>query len=228
MVRHSLDAHKPPGSSPPDSQMKSQLTALPKKAQIITWMIVGFLAVEATSVMAQGNGNGNGNNNGNGGTPNPPTPSVAEVIKLTRGSSNIDIAVGGDATGNEAYVASKANEVITGSFSGSGITINSITVNSGTSLTINVTVAVDAAFGGRTLTISNPKSGSATSSGDIVFVTDVPAITAAEVMPTPPSVIHDITANVTELMNQETTYPVTYEYKTVITTPFITPLVINL
>lgn len=50
-------------------------------------------------------------------------------------------------------------------FSGTKVSVNSTTFNSSTSLTLNVSIAADAATGPRDLTVTNPDTGAATCSG---------------------------------------------------------------
>lgn len=156
-----------------------------------------------------------GNDNGNGGgnaTPAPPIPYVESLECLVPGVTR-DLLILGQVTTNEAFVNKKGNTFISGSFSDPGVTINSITVNSATSLTLNVTVAPDASLTTSTLTITNPDGPSATSIGAVACVTDVPIIEAAEITPEPPSVVDDITAVVEEVTSEENTFPVTFEYQ---------------
>jgi hypothetical protein len=47
-------------------------------------------------------------------------------------------------------------------FSGSGITVNSVTWNSATKLTINISVAGGASTGNRNVTVTNVDTGTAT------------------------------------------------------------------
>ena len=65
-------------------------------------------------------------------------------------------------------------------FSGSGITVNSVTYNSATQLTVNLTVAAGATAGGRTITLTNPDDNGKLTSGSIFTVT-VPAGTDPQI-----------------------------------------------
>ena len=165
-------------------------------------MVLGLLCFCTLPLHAQKNGNGN---------VAPPTPTIASLAYLTPGTTT-DLAIGGDATGNQAYVASQGNKVISAAFSRAGVTINSITVNSGTSLTLNITVTAGAELGASTLTVTNPSNNSNTSIGNIIHVTDVPVITATQLNPNPASVIDDITASVTGLTNNDGSLTVSYSY----------------
>ncbi|MDD5593433.1 MAG: T9SS type A sorting domain-containing protein [Candidatus Margulisbacteria bacterium] len=60
-------------------------------------------------------------------------------------------------------------------FSGSGITVNSVTYNSATQLTVSMTIAGGATAGGRTITLTNPDDAGSLTSGSIFTVT-VPAV----------------------------------------------------
>ena len=90
--------------------------------------------------------------------------------------------------------------------------INSITVNSPTSLTINISVGLDQTLGTSNLTITNPDGQSATSIDAVVCITDVPVINSTSITPTLASTVDDVQASVTEVTTEETTFPVTYEY----------------
>jgi hypothetical protein len=59
---------------------------------------------------------------------------------------------------------------LSGLVNGGGITVNSATFNSPTSVTLNITVAANAAPGGRTVTITNPDAQQATSGAAILTV----------------------------------------------------------
>jgi hypothetical protein len=62
-------------------------------------------------------------------------------------------------------------------FSGTGITVNSTTFNSPTSLTVNVTIAVGATVGARNLTVLNPDTGSGVGAG-VFTVNALPSVTS--------------------------------------------------
>jgi len=124
-----------------------------------------------------------------------------------------DLAVLGSVTTNEAFVEKKGSTFISASFSHPGITVNSITFNSATSLTLNISVTANAALGTSTLTIINPDGQTATSTSAVICVTDVPQITSTALNPAPPSVIDNLEAKVTALTNLETTFPITYQYQ---------------
>ncbi len=179
--------------------------------------MTGLLAFSISGLHAQGNGNGNGNGGGNGGgngngngNISPPTPTIASLAYLTPGTTT-DLAIGGIASGNEAYNATQGSKSISASFSIGGVIVNSITVNSTTSLTLNITVT-GTELGASTLTITNPNGTAATSSTNIIHVTDVPVITSTQLSPSPASVIEDITASVTSLTNSDTSLTVNYTY----------------
>jgi urease gamma subunit len=92
--------------------------------------------------------------------------------------------------GSRGQGASSQTVTVTGShflsgasaaFSGTGITVNSTTFNSSTELTLNVSLASNATVGARSVTVTNPDSG--TSTGSNVFTVN----TAPSVESTNPS-----------------------------------------
>ena len=66
----------------------------------------------------------------------------------------------------------------TAAFSGAGITVNSTTFNSATSLTANISIAAGATVGARDVTVTNPDTGSGTGTG--IFTVNLgPTVTSA-------------------------------------------------
>jgi G:T-mismatch repair DNA endonuclease (very short patch repair protein) len=84
---------------------------------------------------------------------------------------------------NLAVVGSGFVEGITADFTGLGITVNSVTFNDATSLTLNVTIAGDAEKSARSLTLTNPDAGFITVT-DVFTITDVPPTALAYSSPT--------------------------------------------
>ena len=82
------------------------------------------------------------------------SPTISSLSPATRlqGASNQTITVTGTGFQSGAVI----------SFSGSGITINSTTVNTSTSITLNVSIASNATTGARSVTVTNPDGGTYT------------------------------------------------------------------
>lgn len=91
--------------------------------------------------------------------PNPTISSVSPS-NVVQGTTNQDLIV----TGTNFEAGAKAT------FTGSGITVNSTTVNSSTQLTVNISVTSNAATGQRTITVTNLSGGSG-SANDLFYIT---------------------------------------------------------
>jgi hypothetical protein len=77
---------------------------------------------------------------------------------------------------------------ISAAINGGGVTVNSISYSNPTHVTLNVSVALAAAPGGRTITITNPDGQSATSSSAVLTV-------VGSTNSIPPPVIQNIALN---------------------------------
>jgi Repeat of unknown function (DUF346)/Quinohemoprotein amine dehydrogenase, alpha subunit domain III len=84
----------------------------------------------------------------------PPTTSSAQPNSMVQG-----------ATGNVQLNGANYVTTPTVVFSGSGITVNNVTRNSSVQLTVNITVAANAATGARNVTVTNPDQGTTTANG---------------------------------------------------------------
>ena len=96
-------------------------------------------------------------------------PTITGISPASRGQSatNQNLTLTGTNFVNGAVVT----------FANSGVTVNSTTFNSATSLTVNVTVAANASLGTSTVTETNPDTGTFTS-GSIFTVNAAPTVTA--------------------------------------------------
>ena len=169
--------------------------------------------------MAEALANGKGNSGGGIANTQPPTPAVPQLVYLLPGVTT-DIKIIGDAQAGEEYIETHGNSTISGAFSNGDIAINSITVDTPTELTLNITVAANPVLGGNTLTITNPNGLSATSTNDIVHVTDLPVILDANLAVAPPAAIEGLVSTLDDLLvesidlqNQDNSVPVTYLYQ---------------
>ncbi|MCD6024373.1 MAG: transporter, partial [Fibrobacteria bacterium] len=96
-------------------------------------------------------------------------PTFTSVSPVSRGQGAANQALTVTGTG--------FNSGATVSFSGTGITVNSVTFNSSTSLTVNVTVAPSVTLSARDLVITNAEGGEVTGS-DAFTVNAAPAFTS--------------------------------------------------
>ncbi len=106
---------------------------------------------------------------------NNPTPQLTELTPNSGGrGETLDIAMTG-----ENFI----NGLTTASF-GAGITVNSVTVSEATQMTVNVTIAANAALGARTVVVTNPAPGG----GSVTFINGFtvanPAPALASIAPT--------------------------------------------
>ncbi len=96
-------------------------------------------------------------------------PTVTSATPLGQGATNANVVITGTGFVNGAALDS--------SFSGTGITVNSTTYNSSTSVTANVTIAAGAATGARNVTVTNGDTGVSTGIGK--FIVDAsPTVTS--------------------------------------------------
>jgi hypothetical protein len=103
--------------------------------------------------------------------PLPAMPTSANPSTLTQGSTGVSVVVtGSSSSGSGFYDTEPGMNRILASFSGAGITVNSIVWNSPTQITLNVDVAASSTTGPRTLTVTNPDGQLSTSASGIVTV----------------------------------------------------------
>ena len=126
------------------------------------------------------------------------------------------VSVTGLSTAGEGFFNPDASfpNHITAAVNGGGITVNSVTVNSPTNLTLGLTIAAGAVPGARTITVTNPDGQSATSATGILNVVSgnsPPVINAASISPATP-VTTGIVATVTSFTDADGN-PVTYTYQ---------------
>ncbi|MCD6506085.1 IPT/TIG domain-containing protein [Candidatus Poribacteria bacterium] len=99
----------------------------------------------------------------------PPTVTGASPGRGNLGASNLDVQITGSDFVDGATVE----------FSGTGITVNSVTFNSSTSLTVNIDISSTAALGKRDIKVTNPGIGTTPAVGNDLFeVVGPPSITS--------------------------------------------------
>ncbi len=105
--------------------------------------------------------------------PPPATPVSCSPSSVAQGATNVNVVVTGSSISGSgffdpfAYYTNHISAVV----AGTGVTVNSITYNSPTQVTLNVTVSGSAATGARVVTVNNPDGQSAASAGGILTVT---------------------------------------------------------
>jgi hypothetical protein len=104
--------------------------------------------------------------------PLPATPTSANPSTLALGASNVAVVVTGtSSSGSGFYDTDPAFNRLAVSVDGGGVTVNTITWDSPTQITLDVSVANNAPTGPRTITVTNPDGQSITSASGIVTVT---------------------------------------------------------
>ena len=103
--------------------------------------------------------------------PGPAAPAAAVPQTVTVGSDT-SIVVTGTTSGGTGFFEPGAAfpHHLTAVVNGGGVTVNSITYSGPSSVTLHVSIAANAAGGGRTITITNPDGQSATSSGPLITI----------------------------------------------------------
>jgi hypothetical protein len=103
--------------------------------------------------------------------PPPATPSSCAPPTLNQGDANVNVTLTGTSVSGSGFFdpdASFPNHIAV-SVSGADVTVNSVTFNNPTDLTLNLTVGASAAPGGRTITVTNP-DGQMVTSGSILTI----------------------------------------------------------
>jgi hypothetical protein len=113
----------------------------------------------------------------------PPPAAIASCVpaSLTAGATNASVVVTGTSSNGTGFFdpGSGFTNRISANVSGTGVTVNSVTYNSPTQITLSVTVAASATAGARTLTVTNPDGQAAVSASGALTVASG-AFTAAD------------------------------------------------
>ncbi|HEY3414232.1 MAG TPA: hypothetical protein VGM51_14425 [Armatimonadota bacterium] len=110
--------------------------------------------------------------------PPPALPIACSPNTLAPGAAGAILVVTGASTGGSGFFdpgAGFANRLTAG-VSGSGVTVNSVTYNSPTQVTLNVTVASGTPNGQRSITITNPDGQTLTSAVGVLSIAGVPYV----------------------------------------------------
>ena len=113
--------------------------------------------------------------------PPPAQPTNCTPASVTQNVANVSVVIKGSPTSGAGFFdpgAGFPNHLIA-TVNGGGVTVNSVTYNSATNLTVNLTVASNAPTGARTITVTNPDGQSATSVSGLLTV-----LSTANLLPT--------------------------------------------
>jgi hypothetical protein len=104
--------------------------------------------------------------------PAPATPAVCSPATLAPGMSNVNVTLTGASAGDTGFFDPGAgfSNRLAAAISGGGVTVNSVTYNNPTNITLDISVSLAAALGVRMVTVINPDGQSATNSTDILFI----------------------------------------------------------
>jgi len=117
--------------------------------------------------------------------PLPATPASCSPAALDQGVNNVDVTLFGSTDGDTGFFDPGAgfSNRIAAAIGGDGVTINNITYNNPTNLTLNLSVAGDATPGSRIITVTNPDGQIVASAGGIVTINGVVPTNAPPVLP---------------------------------------------
>jgi hypothetical protein len=104
--------------------------------------------------------------------PLPALPTNCSPSTVTQAVSSVSVVVKGSSSNGTGFFDPGPTfpNHLAATINGGGITINSVTYNNPTNITLGLTVAANAATGARTVTITNPDGQSATSLSGILTV----------------------------------------------------------
>jgi len=108
--------------------------------------------------------------------PPPATPSAVSPPIADAGQSNLDLTVTGTVVDGSGFFdpGTGFSNRLTATVNGGGVTVNTVTFNNPSNLTLNISIALDAAGGARTLTVVNPDGQSETSPVGLLTLNALP------------------------------------------------------
>lgn len=112
--------------------------------------------------------------------PPPAMPASCNPNSLAPGAFSTNVVLTGTSSAGSGFFdpgIGYANH-LTATVSGTGVTVNTVTYNSPTQVTLNVTVAAGAANGQRSITITNPDGQALTSAVGVLTIAGVQYVTA--------------------------------------------------
>jgi len=143
--------------------------------------------------------------------PRPAAPTSASPASLAQGSANVNVVITGtSASGTAFYDTDSGYNRIAALVSGSGVTVNSVTFNSETQVTLNVSVTGGAAAGARNVTITNPDGQVATGNG---IVTITGGCTPPSITTGPSAATRCVGTSVTFSVVAAGTGPLTFQWR---------------
>jgi hypothetical protein len=104
--------------------------------------------------------------------PPPALPVSCSPATLTQGVANVSVVLTGSSSNGSGFFdpgAGFPNHILA-AVNGGGITVNGVTYNNPTNVTMNLTVAGNAGAGSRTVTVTNPDGQAATSLSGILTI----------------------------------------------------------
>jgi hypothetical protein len=119
--------------------------------------------------------------------PAPVATNCGAATTVNIGAGGTNIALTGTGFFQPAADVGSCRLLLGGNVSGSGVTVNSVTYNSDTSLTLNVSATAGAATGARSITITNPDGQTTTATGCINVVD--PGVTLSSLTRTGPAAV---------------------------------------
>ena len=105
--------------------------------------------------------------------PPPATPISCSPASVQQGQANVNVTLSGTTISGSGFFDPGTGfpNRLTAVVNGGGVTVNSVTFSSPTTITINATIAAGATIGARTITVTNPDGQTATSASGILTVT---------------------------------------------------------
>ncbi|MFN0131438.1 MAG: immunoglobulin domain-containing protein [Phycisphaerales bacterium] len=104
--------------------------------------------------------------------PPPATPASCNPSSVMQGQSNVNITLTGTATSGRGFHDTDPSypSRLQAAVSGTGVTVNSVSLTSASQIVMNVTATGAASLGSRTITVTNPDGQTATSSTGLLTV----------------------------------------------------------
>jgi hypothetical protein len=110
--------------------------------------------------------------------PLPATPTTCNPSIVTQGVSNIAVVLTGTSSSGSGFFdpGTSFPNHLSAAVNGGSVTVNTVTYNNRTNLTLNLTVAAGATTGARTITVTNPDGQSVTSASGILTIAGLPEV----------------------------------------------------
>ena len=150
--------------------------------------------------------------------PPPATPATCSPSSVARGTTT-NIAITGTVTNGSGFFDPGTGfpNHISAVVNGGSVTVNSVTYNNPTNLTLNITIGATATLSTRTLTVTNPDGQALTSAGILTIIAggatnSLPVINAASITPSSPSTTNNLLASVTSSFDADSD-PITFAYQ---------------